>query len=300
MSSAARQPATETTLGCTRSDVPVSSEVDRDAADIRAIPVTAVHGFAQTLGCLGPLGDALGRRGTVTLVDAPGHASSERHREADLELGASLLAATARGGVLLGYSMGARLALQSALDHPSGLRGLVLVSGTAGIDDPAERADRAAVDHARAAHLEAVGVEAFVREWLAMDMFAGLAEWARFEHERARNSVRGLAASLRRAGTGSMAPLWDRLGELEVPLLCVSGERDVRYGELADRLVERVGDAARHVRLAGAGHAAHLEQPGACTAAVESFLGRLESSRVGDGDAHDQAPTNNPNASPAP
>ncbi len=258
-----------------------------------------MHGFAQTLDCLGPLADALARRGRLTLVDAPGHASSLRHRDADVTHGASLLASTAGGGVLLGYSMGARLCLRSALDHPDGVTGVVLVSGTAGIDDPADRDDRAAQDRDRAERIESVGVQAFLEDWLAMDMFAGLEQWARFETERMRNTAAGLAASLRHAGTGSMAPLWDRLPELEVPLLCVTGERDLHYGALADRLVAGAGAGARHVRVPAAGHAVHLERPAACTAAVTAFLDELDAGHTAvDRTAH--APTNSPNARTPP
>ena len=105
-----------------------------------------------------------------------------------------------------------------------------------------------------------------------MPMFAGLPDWARFDEERRRNTVKGLAASLRQAGTGSMTPLWDRLGELRCPVLCVTGERDERYGRLADRLVAGVAGPARHVVVDDAGHAAHLERPEPVADAVLAFL----------------------------
>ena len=132
-----------------------------------------------------------------------------------------------------------------------------------------------------------------------MDMFAGLEQWARFETERMRNTAAGLAASLRHAGTGSMAPLWDRLPELQVPLLCVTGERDVRYGALADRLVAGAGGDAHHVRVPAAGHAVHLERPAACTAAVTAFLDELDAGTP-PSTRRAHAPTNSPNARTPP
>ena len=91
-----------------------------------------------------------------------------------------------------------------------------------------------------------IGVTQFVAEWLSLPLFAGLPDWARFDAERRTNSAAGLAASLRHAGTGSMEPLWDRLGELAVPVLCLTGSLDVRFGEVAARIVERNGRHARH------------------------------------------------------
>jgi 2-succinyl-6-hydroxy-2,4-cyclohexadiene-1-carboxylate synthase len=251
--------------------------------------VTIVHGFAQTGACLGPLADAVAADHTVVLPDAAGHGASTRHAAADLRRGAELLAASGPSGPVIGYSMGGRLALRTALDHPAHVTALVLIGATAGIESDAERSDRRQRDHELADRVEQIGVEAFVEEWLALPLFAGLPRWARFDDERRSNTAAGLAGSLRAAGTGSMEPLWDRLAGLAIPLLCVTGGSDVRFGELAARIVDAVGGPARHVVVAGAGHAAHLEQPGAVSDAVLQFLGDLAAGGPG-GSGRDEEP----------
>ena len=260
-------PATDRRLASVASGLPAGSP--------DAPTVSLVHGFAQTAACFGPFGAAVEAQHPVRRVDQPGHGGSLRHLHADLDEGADLLVRTVGRSVLVGYSMGARLALTAAVRHPEHVPALVLIGGTAGLEDPDERAARRAEDEARAQRLESIGLEAFLEEWLAMPMFAGLPRWARFDEERRRNTVEGLAASLRRAGTGSMTPRWDRLGELRCPVLCLTGSRDERYGQLADRLVAEVGGPAGHVVVDGAGHAAHLEQPEATAGAVLAFLREL-------------------------
>ena len=262
----------------------MTTEADRPASDStlaarvggEGSPLTLVHGFTQTGDCWGPLADVLRREHRVIRVDAPGHGGSRRHAAAGLARGAELLSATGADTVLLGYSMGGRLALRAALDHPGTVRALILVGATAGIEDAAEREARRLADEALADRLERIGLDEFVQEWLAMDMFAGLADWARFDDQRRRNTAEGLAQSLRHAGTGTMAPLWDRLHELRRPVLCITGEHDERYGALARRLVAGIGANATHVEIPGAGHAAHLEQPDATIAAVLRWLSTLE------------------------
>lgn len=234
--------------------------------------VVAVHGFAQTRDCLGPLAHELGGRFHLVAPDAPGHGGSLRHAEAGLAEGADLLVHTGGHAAYVGYSMGGRLCVQAALDHPDRVTALVLIGATAGIDDETERAARQRADAALADRLEAIGLEAFLTEWLALEMFTGLPDWARFEQERRTNTAEGLATSLRRAGTGSMHPLWDRLGRVGVPVLLVTGERDERYGRIADRMAAALGPTARHEVIADAGHAAHLEQPERTTELVCSFL----------------------------
>lgn len=238
--------------------------------------VVLVHGFAQTGGCLGPLADDLATDHHVVLPDAPGHGGSDVHRRATVADAAALLASTAGApAVWVGYSMGGRMCLRLAVDRPDLVRGLVLVGATAGIDDPAGRAARRRSDEDLARHLEEVGVRAFLDEWLALPLFAGLPPWARFEDERRSNSVAGLAEHLRRAGTGAMEPLWDRLDEVGASgarVRCVAGGRDAKFAALAERLADGIGGDARAVRVPGAGHAAHLESPEAVTAVVRDVL----------------------------
>jgi pimeloyl-ACP methyl ester carboxylesterase len=152
------------------------------------------------------------------------------------------------------------------------VRSLVLVGGTPGIEDEAARAERRAADLAQAQRIRAEGVDAFVERWLAMPMFAGLPPGARFEDERRRNTAEGLATSLELAGTGSQAPLWDALPDIEAPVLVVAGEDDHRYAAIAERTAAAIGPNARAALVPGAGHSAHLEQP---ERAVDLVLGWL-------------------------
>jgi 2-succinyl-6-hydroxy-2,4-cyclohexadiene-1-carboxylate synthase len=245
----------------------------RAAPDARTA-VTLVHGFAQTGRCLGPLASALADRYAVTAVDAPGHGGSVRHAHADLWAGASLLAGGTTSRVLVGYSMGGRLALHAALAHPERVEALVLIGATAGLEDPDDRRRRRANDEALAQRLERVGLDTFLDEWVSMPMFSGLPHWARFDRERRANTAEGLAASLRRAGTGSMTPLWDRLGAITCPVLLLSGGRDLAYTALASRLETCLGGPTRRVEIAGAGHAVHLEAPGPVTDEVVAVIER--------------------------
>lgn len=252
--------------------------------------VILVHGFTQTGASWRPVADRLD--GRIVCVDAPGHGGSGSVR-ADLTTGATLLAdaIAVHGGplddvdaavaadappVVVGYSMGGRLALRAALDHPDAIGGLVLLGATAGIDDAAERAARRTADEALADHLEADGVAPFLEEWLAQPLFAGLEPTPEDLAARLANTADGLASSLRLAGTGTMdPPWWDELADIEIPTLVVWGERDLKFAALGTRLAGAIGSTAATAVIAGAGHAAHLEQPGAFGAVVQRFADDL-------------------------
>jgi 2-succinyl-6-hydroxy-2,4-cyclohexadiene-1-carboxylate synthase len=232
-----------------------------------------LHGFTQTGRSWQPIAHALAGRYRPLAPDLPGHGDFAERRPASFAACDAYLRALASGPfTLAGYSMGGRIALHAALSLGAPVERLVLIGATPGIGDAAERAARAAADAALADRIEVIGIEPFVREWGAQPLFAGMprgvAELA--EEDRLRNTAPGLAAALRGLGTGVMPPLWDRLGELTMPVDLVVGERDEKFVAIARRMEAALPDA-RVVVVDGAGHAAHLEAP---DAVLEVLLAR--------------------------
>ena len=133
---------------------------------------------------------------------------------------------------------------------------------------------RPRADGELADRLQETGLAAFLDRWLALPLFAGLSEQQTARAERLTNRADGLAASLRRCGTGDQEPLWDRLGELTMPVLAVVGDDDEKFSAITRRMVDqlqrtRTGSAASAEMVSIPGtHAVHLEQPGPTAAAV--------------------------------
>jgi 2-succinyl-6-hydroxy-2,4-cyclohexadiene-1-carboxylate synthase len=223
-----------------------------------------LHGFTQTGRSWAPVAAALGERYKCFAPDLPGHGDADRRRPATFgAVTAYLTALKPERFVLCGYSMGGRLALRAALALPARVERLVLIGASPGIADPAERAARRRRDEELADRIEAIGVAAFADEWGGQSLFAtqprAVADAARAD--RLRSTAEGLAAALRGMGTGAMEPLWDRLGDLAVPVTLVVGEHDGKFTAVADAMAAAIPDAGRVV-VQGAGHAAHLERPG--------------------------------------
>ena len=231
------------------------------------------HGFSQNTRCWGPLADDLASRHQVVLVDAPGHGQSD-HDDADLWSAGRLLGEAGGDGVYVGYSMGARAALHTALAWPDVVQRLVLIGATAGLDTEAERAARRLADGALARRLLDDGLPAFIDAWLAGPLFATLPPAATCRAERLSNRPAGLAASLERCGTGTQEPLWDRLPELAMPVLVLAGADDPRFSALGQRLVGCIGPNAALVVQPGANHAVHLERPHEVAGLIAAFAAR--------------------------
>ena len=183
---------------------------------------------------------------------------------------AGLAAAAAPGRfTLAGYSMGGRLALHAALAMPERVERLVLISASAGIEDAAARIRRREADEALATQIAGHDIEWFVERWRALSLFAQDPAWIVEDvaRDERRCTPAALASCLREFGPGAMAPMWDRLGELAMPVTVLAGERDEQYVAAGRRLAEAIADAELQV-VADAGHRLALEAPHAIATAL--------------------------------
>jgi 2-succinyl-6-hydroxy-2,4-cyclohexadiene-1-carboxylate synthase len=234
------------------------------------VTLLLLHGFTQTRQSWRRTLAALGGRYRAIAPDLPGHGSAADRRPASFDACTAYVRAVAGDAfTLVGYSMGGRIALYTALALPGFVQRLVLVGASPGIADAAEREARRVSELALADRIEAIGVEAFAAEWGAQPLFAGQdPRVAAAAHaDRLRNQPYGLAAALRGLGTGVMEPLWDRLGSLAMPVTLVVGERDEKFGAIASQMAAAIPDC-RIAVVAGAGHAAQLERPDEVAAVI--------------------------------
>src|SRR5687768_14977927 len=192
-------------------------------------PVVLLHGFTGSSASWATFAKALDRFSTIA-IDLPGHGRSSAPsdparyalpRFAD-DLAAVLDALHVDRAAVLGYSLGARAALHFALAHPVRVSALILESASPGIDDPAERAERAALDAALADAIERDGIRAFVDRWEQLPLWASQARLSteargRLRAQRLANEPHGLANSLRGAGAAAEPSVLDRLAALEMP-----------------------------------------------------------------------------------
>lgn len=242
-----------------------------------SLTVVFAHGFTQTRDAWRPVAQrlvALLPQLRCVLVDLPGHGGS-CEVSADIGESARMLTATGGRGIYVGYSLGARVvieALARSATAPAPLvSAAVLVSGTAGIEDSSQREARAASDDTLATRIETIGVEAFVREWLAQPLFRDLNDANSQVQQRSTNSARGLADSLRRCSQGRQEPRWAQLAEVKVPVLAVAGARDEKYVAIARRIAATVPQGSLAI-VPDTGHSAPLQSPDETTKCIAGFI----------------------------
>ncbi len=240
------------------------------------LDLVAVHGFTQRGAAFEELERYL--EVPVTAPDLPGHGDEPvRSWDEAVDRIGALLEVRPEPPVLAGYSMGGRLALATALRRPDLMCGLILISASPGIEDRQERRARLAADRDLADRIEAVGVEAFVDDWSARAMFAGLARrgraWRQTDRQlRLSNTAAGLAGALRSLGQGAQPDYRPCLGGLGIPVLVIAGERDRRYCDLAAEMSRSIPGASTAI-VRDAGHPVVGERPDAVAEGILAWAG---------------------------
>jgi 2-succinyl-6-hydroxy-2,4-cyclohexadiene-1-carboxylate synthase len=258
----------------------------------RGHPILMLHGFTGSADSWIDVAKALANRFQCIAVDITGHGRTSAPMDISAytmeNVCADLLQVMSKLGHdkfhVLGYSMGGRLALCLALTAPWRVLSLCLESASPGLQTEQERALRRASDERLADEIEQYGVEVFVKKWEQLPLFATqarLPESVRLAQRNIRLSQRkvGLANSLRGMGTGVQPNLWGRLGELNMPVLLVTGALDEKFCHIAERMLREM-PVGRHITIADAGHTVHMEQTAAYVDAVAAFFAQSERGEV--------------------
>jgi len=181
--------------------------------------------------------------------------------------------------ILLGYSMGGRLALSFAANNPGLLNGLILESASEGINKIQEREKRKTDDDKLAELVLKNPVEEFMTKWMDQELFGTLrrfsnAKIGELKKQKCKTSRTGLANSLRGFSTGVMPYLGNQLKAINFPVLLLSGQLDSKFTKINSHLQNHF-PKAKHSVIKNAGHNTHLEEPKTFLQTVNKFLGRF-------------------------
>ncbi|MCL1631750.1 2-succinyl-6-hydroxy-2,4-cyclohexadiene-1-carboxylate synthase [Sporolactobacillus sp. CPB3-1] len=246
-------------------------------------PMLLLHGFTGSVKTWDFLDTAFFRGFRLIAPDIIGHGQTGKpadfHRysifEAAKDLCALLDFLNIDRVLLLGYSMGGRLALSFACLYPERTAGLILESASPGLKTEKERKSRRIKDELLAEALVSRGVQAFVARWEQLPLFESQKSMspevrAALRAQRLANDANGLACSLRGMGTGAQPSWWAHLPDLRMPTLMITGAIDKKFCVIASEMQKRVPYAEWRTIL-DSGHAVHLERPKSFMNLVRSY-----------------------------
>ena len=147
------------------------------------------------------------------------------------------LAANGEKSVLLGYSLGGRLALHACIHRPDLWEGVVVVGADPGLASSEEKNQQFARDRNWADRLKKEPLEQLVREWDEQPVFCGI------ENSAPRNLEEldpiQLSQQFEVFSKGLQQNLVPALSELKnPPVLFLAGEKDKKFQQIGDELAE--------------------------------------------------------------
>ena len=172
------------------------------------------------------------------------------------------------GDVLLGYSMGGRLALEILTETPGRWRAAVIISAGLNLEDRDDRAARRARDEEWARRFETEEWTSLIEAWNAQPIFEGQRSLARREIDFDRDA---LARALRQWSPGLLEPLSHRLSKLDIPVLWIAGEHDEKYVEVGNHATELLTVAQLWI-CPGSGHRVPWDRPELFIEKLRSFV----------------------------
>jgi 2-succinyl-6-hydroxy-2,4-cyclohexadiene-1-carboxylate synthase len=240
--------------------------------------VLFLHGFLGSCEEFSPIAAQLCDRFCCLSIDLPGHGKTQ-------VVGDYTMSSTARAivhlldrlnihqAILVGYSLGGRLALYLALHFADRFPQIILESASPGLQTKAERSTRRQHDDRLAAHIES-DFSTFLIDWYDQPLFRSLRQHPTFDaiyQQRLKNTPIELAKSLRSLSIGRQPNLWGKLADYEHPLLLLVGENDRKFVAINQEIAAQCRTAQLKI-LVNTGHNLHVENPSAFTMHVKEFL----------------------------
>lgn len=238
-----------------------------------SIPIIFLHGFTGSSHDWGRIIEILPHNFFPIAIDLTGHGNSDSPNQVDFytvswnnklinEIASHL---HIEKFVLCGYSMGARAALNFAINYPEKISKLILESSTAGIESEVDRRVRILSDENLCNLIETKGIDYFVEYWMNLELFSDLKNldeniYREIVSRKKQNSPKGLINSLKGFGTGVMNPIWNLLPELNIPTLLITGELDKKFTQINGKMNKLIRNS-RHEIIKSCGHNVHQKNP---------------------------------------
>ena len=250
--------------------------------DRRQPVILFLHGFMGDCHDFNQVIDSLPNYCCV-MVDLPGHGYTEVKQDANYRMSELAQALTVlltklniRQCILLGYSLGGRIALYLAIHFPQYFYGVILESASPGLATQSERDRRIAKDLQLAQALESVDLVDFIQQWYQNPLFASFVAHPDYQQAIARklnNNPDKLAKSLRYIGLGQQPNLHHRLSEIQIPLLLIVGELDLKFVNINQTMINSIPNANLTV-IDNCGHNVHFEHSAKFSQLVKHFVRR--------------------------
>jgi len=206
------------------------------------------------------------------VMDLPGHSKSNNpdllnrvwdFKSLTLRINELLTHLSIDKVILVGYSMGGRIAQHFAVHFSERVVKLILESSSPGIENENEKRERFAKDRQLAKRLENEPLNKFLDFWYDQALFYGIKIHPKYNDmikRRLVNDPKLLAMALVAFSVANQSYFAEKLSLFKKSLLLVCGEKDSKYLEIMKGLQQR-NPHHEFCVMSGCGHNTHFEKP---------------------------------------
>lgn len=171
--------------------------------------------------------------------------------------------------VLMGYSLGGRLALHALIEDPSLWLSAIIISAHPGLEVEEDLLERTQSDEKWAFRFEKENRESVLNDWNNQSVFKN----AGFHFDRKEKDYifSDLLHVLQAGSLGLQANLRQKIHQLNLPILWINGEKDEKFCKAAQSIQLR-HPLSKKVIVPQAGHRAPWEQPEIFRQLIQNFI----------------------------
>ncbi|WP_281645942.1 2-succinyl-6-hydroxy-2,4-cyclohexadiene-1-carboxylate synthase [Parendozoicomonas sp. Alg238-R29] len=233
-----------------------------------------IHGFLGSGEDWLPVVPSLKEHFHCYTIDLPGHGKSDGIKSPTVNRVADVVYCTLKNhnllpSILVGYSLGGRVAMALANRWGEELSGLVLEGAHPGLTSFEEKEQRLVSDRCWAERFKAEAAETVLKDWYCQSVFSSLSSEERallVQKRCTQNSGTELADMLMGCSLGAQENLWSFFEKASCPVGYLVGEYDRKFSALKEQL-SHLADI-RTATVMGAGHNTHRDNPEEFTAAL--------------------------------
>lgn len=238
--------------------------------DSSKAPLILLHGLLGHLNDWQYLANALPKNIGCYGIDLPGHGGSEDvylptdngFLHCSQLISATLSHLNISQCILYGYSLGGRIALYHASQHPEQLIGLIIESSHFGLHNNLEIKQRLMSDNNWANRFSNDPLSEVLTAWYQQNVFATLSTQQRellIDLKKDLNTA-AIANMLKATSLGKQELLIDSLIKHTIPSYYLCGSKDKKYQLIAQQF-KKTYTALNTLIINDSGHNTHFEQP---------------------------------------
>ena len=241
--------------------------------------IVFIHGFLGNHLDWDPIINALSNEWYCITVDLPGHGDQGDELltcsgdSALNKLFDEVLSVAKEPLNLVGYSLGGRVAMRLAQQHPDRILSLCIESAHPGLTDINDRKSRVQSDKVWANRFLNQPLNVVLKDWYQQAVFNCN------DHKQLQVLIDKhlgqtgalLSKALSNFGLGLQEPYWDFLSQWRKPLLYISGESDIKFSSIGEEIKQN-NQHSQHIKIKHSAHNCHQDQPQQFIEVIHKFL----------------------------